>query len=142
MTPTFVLRMCVGVPVALAFQYLVWRYTDLQPDVASVGAFVTAIGTLYSVLTGFTVVSVWAQFIETDRAVKREARGLAELWRYVGYVEDPDGVIRARNAIEQYRDTVVSEEWPAMVAGRTVTAADDEYFAMADAVNGMKIETA
>lgn len=133
--------MFIGVPIVLALQYLVWRHMDLKLDVSSVGAFVTAIGTLYSVLTGFTVVSVWSQFIETDRAVKREARGLGELWRYVGYVEDPDGVARARNAIEQYRDEVVSKEWPAMVAGRTTTAAEDEYFVMADAVNGMKVAT-
>ena len=123
-------------------QYLIRAGANLQPDVGSVGAFVTAIGTLYSVLTGFTVISVWQQFIDTDRAVKREARGLGELWRYVGYVEDAEGVGRARDAIERYRDEVVSREWPAMVAGTTTSAAEDEYFAMADAVNGMKVTSA
>src|SRR5262245_60785160 len=128
MTKTFVLRVVIGVPTALLIQYIVRDRVNLQPDVGSLGAFVTAIGTLYSVLTGFTVISVWLQFIDTDRAVKREARGLAELWRYVGYVEDAEGVARARDAIERYRDEVVSREWPAMVAGRTATAAEDEYF--------------
>jgi hypothetical protein len=32
--------------------------------------------------------------------------------------------------------------WPAMIAGRIATAAEDEYFAMADAVNGIKVRTA
>lgn len=105
------------------------------------GAFVGAMGTLYSVLTGFTVITVWQQFIDMDRAVKREARSLRELWRYVGYVEDAYGVGRARVSIEQYRAQVVSAEWPAMVHGGTTTAAEDEYFAMADAVNGMKVTT-
>lgn len=142
MTRTFVLRLLIVVPVALVIQYLIRDQANLQPDVSSVGAFVTAIGTLYSVLTGFTVISVWSQFIDTDRAVKREARGLEELWRYVGYVEDAEGVGRARHAIERYRDEVVSKEWPAMVAGRIATAAENEYFSMADAVNGMKVLTA
>jgi hypothetical protein len=31
-------------------------------------------GTLYSVLTGFTVIAVWEQFTDTDRAVKRDSR--------------------------------------------------------------------
>ena len=138
----FLLRILIAVPAALMIQYLIRDRANLQPDVGSVGAFVTAMGTLYSVLTGFTVISVWQHFIDIDRAVKREARGLGELWRYVGYVEDGDGVVRARAAIERYRDEVVSIEWPAMVAGTTTTAAEDEYFAMADAVNGMRVTSA
>ncbi len=66
-------------------------------------------------------------------------RGLAELWRYVGYVEDIEGVARARKAIERYRDEVVNHEWPAMLAGTTTAAAEEEYFDMADAVNGMRV---
>jgi len=137
----FFLRVLVGVPLALAFQYVAHRQANLLGDVGSVAAFVGAMGTLYSVLAGFTVITVWQQFIDTDRAVKREARSLRELWRYVGYVEDQDGVARARSAIERYRDQVLSTEWPAMINRRTTTAAEDDYFAMADAVNGMKVVT-
>jgi hypothetical protein len=138
----FLLRLLIGVPAALLIQHLVRDRANLQTDMGSVAAFVGAMGTLYSVLAGFTVISVWQQFMDTDRAVKREARGLRELWRYVGYVEDATGVAQAREAIEQYRDKVVSKEWPAMVARRTTTAAEEEYFAMADAVNGMEVSTA
>jgi hypothetical protein len=138
----FLVRLIVSVPVAIGIQYLIRNQANLQADVGSIGAFVTAIGTLYSVLTGFTVITVWQQFIDTDRAVKREGRNLRELWRYVGYVEDSDGVDRAREAIAQYRDQVVSEEWPAMIKGRATTAAEDEYFTMADAVNAIKVSTA
>jgi len=65
----------VSVPAALIVQQILRQFVNLQAEVGSVGAFVTAIGTLYSVLTGFTVISVWQQFTDTDRAVKREARG-------------------------------------------------------------------
>jgi fumarate reductase subunit D len=138
----FLLRSLVAVPAALWLQYLIRAMLNLQTDVSSVAACVGAMGTLYSILTGFTVITVWQQFTDTDRAVKREARNLRELWRYVGYVEDPVGVGRARLSIEQYRDQVLSAEWPAMIAGRIATAAEDEYFAMADAVNGIKVRTA
>ena len=142
MSRTYWLRLIVGLPGALTFQWLLRGFIGLQAEVGSVGAFVTAIGTLYSVLAGFTVISVWEQFTDTDRAVKREARGLAELWRYVGYVEDAAGVTLARSAIERYRDEVVGKEWPAMVAGTTAVAAEEEYFEMADAVNAIKVITA
>jgi len=135
------IRVALGVPAALVVQYGLRQVVDLGLETSSVGAYVTAIGTLYSVLTGFTVVSVWQQFTDTDRAVKREARGLAELWRYVGYVDDAEGVARARKAIERYRDEVVNNEWPSMLRGTTTTAAEEEYFDMADAVNGMRVSS-
>src|SRR6058998_3140754 len=98
MTRKFWLRLVAAVPFTVAVQLLIRGSIDLVAEVGGVGAFVTAVGTLYSVLTGFTVVSVWQQFTDTDRAVKREARALSELYRYVGYVGDSAGVTRAREA--------------------------------------------
>jgi hypothetical protein len=141
MSRAFWLRLLVFLPVSVAIQLALRDRLELQPDVGSVGAFVTAVGTLYSVLTGFTVVSVWGQFAETDGAIKREARELAELWRYVGYVSDDAGIARARRAIERYRDEVVSHEWPVMIRGETATAAEDEFLEMTDAVNGIAVAT-
>ena len=60
----------------------------------------------------------------------------------MGYVDDADGVAQARATIEQYRAQVVSQEWPVMIRSGTTLTAEDEYFAMADAVNGMKVTTA
>lgn len=92
MSRNFWIRLAIALPITLDIQILLFNRLELQADVGSVGAFVTAVGTLYSVLTGFTVVSVWGQFTDTDRAIKGEARELAELWRYVGYV----GIAKAR----------------------------------------------
>lgn len=142
MSRTFWLRVAVAVPITVGAQLLLRGQLDLLTDVGSVGAFVTAVGTLYSVLTGFTVVSVWGQFTDTDLAIKREARELSELWRYVGYVSDAQGVAKARDAIERYRDEVVSNEWPAMVRRETATAAEDEFLEMTDAVNEIRVDTA
>lgn len=141
MTRNFWMRLAIGVPITIVAQFFLRDRLDLLSDVGGVGAFVTAIGTLYSVLTGFTVVSVWGQFTETDLSIKREARELAELWRYVGYVSDAESVALARRAIERYRDEVVSKEWPAMLRRETASAAEDEFLEMTDAVNAIKVAT-
>jgi uncharacterized protein DUF4239 len=141
MSRTFWLRLIIAMPITIAVQVVLFNRLELQADVGSVGAFVTAVGTLYSVLTGFTVVSVWGQFTDTDRAIKREAREIAELWRYAGYVSDVEGAQRARNAIRRYRDEVVGTEWPTMVRGETATAAEDEFLEMTDAVNAIKVDS-
>jgi hypothetical protein len=141
MSRTFWPRILVAVPVTVVVQLWLRQQFDLVADVGAVGAFVTAVGTLYSILTGFTVVSVWGQFTDTDRAIKREARELSELWRYVGYVSDPEGVVKARDTIARYRDEVVSKEWPAMLRRETAIAAEDEFVEMTDAVNAIKVST-
>lgn len=142
MSSTFKRRLGIVVPGSV-FAHLVLSYHGhLLGDVGGVAAFVTAIGTLYSVLTAFTVVSVWSEFTDTDRAIKREARSLGELWRYVNYISDKPGAARAREAIERYRDEVVNVEWPAMRAGTSISAAEDEFLAMVDAVNAIDVVTA
>lgn len=142
MSRTFKRRLAVVVPGAIVAHLVVQCGGHLLKDVGGVAAFVTAIGTLYSVLTAFTVVSVWSEFTDTDRAIKREARSLAELWRYVNYISDKAGFARAREAIERYRDEVVNVEWPAMLAGTSISSAEDEFLAMVDAVNSIDVVTA
>jgi hypothetical protein len=139
--PAFWVRLAVLLPAAVALHLILEETTDLRADIGGVGTFVGAIGTLYSVLTGFTVVSVWSKFTDTDRAVKREARSLAELWRYVGYLSDRASVDRARTSIERYRGEVLSKEWAAMAQRQAATAAEDEFLAMTDAVNEIGVET-
>ncbi len=142
MNRSFYVRLGLFLPAAIGLELLFHSSLDLSSDVGAVGSFVTAIGTLYSILAGFTVASVWTEFTDTDRAIKREARELAELWRYVGYVSDGEGVTRARSAIERYRDEVVGPEWEALLRGETATHAEDEFLAMADAVNAIDVVTA
>jgi hypothetical protein len=142
MSRHFWLRIAVVLPVTLAASLGLHQQFDLIADVGGVGAFVTAVGTLYSILAGFTVVSVWTEFTDTDRAIKREARDLGELWRYLGYLSDERGVSFARSAVERYRDEVVASEWPAMAASEISNHAEDEYLRMSDAVNSIDVVTA
>lgn len=142
LSATFWVRVAVVLPAALLLHYALDGWLNLRDDTGNVAAFVTAVGTLYSVLTAFTVISVWTEFIETDRVVQREARELGELWRYVGYVSDQEGARKARVTIERYRDEVVATEWPAMAVGRTAPWAEDQFIDMVDAVNAIDVVTA
>jgi len=58
-------------------------------------------------------------------------------------VSDAAGVVRARTAIERYRDEVLGQEWDAMVRGETESPAPAEngFLAMADAVNAIEVTT-
>lgn len=139
--PSFWLKLALVGVVAVAAHLIVDQRFALEAEVGGVAAFVTAIGTLYSVLAAFTVVSVWTKFTDTDRSIKREAQQLSELWRYVAYVSDSAGAAAARQTIEDYRDAVVSIEWPAMLHGGAPNTVEDDFFRMADAVNAIGVTT-
>ena len=65
MSATFRRRVAIVVPAAILAHLVIRTCGNLLADVGGVAAFVTAVGTLYSVLTAFTVVSVWSEFTDT-----------------------------------------------------------------------------
>ena len=68
MSRAFWLRVLFGAPAALVVQYLIRAQANLHEDVGRAAAFVGAMGTLYSVLAGFTVISVWQRLsIQVER---------------------------------------------------------------------------
>ncbi len=141
MSAIFWIRLTILLPTTLGLQFLLRDFVDPRPDAPVVSAYVVAIGTLYSVLAAFTVVSVWQEFNRVDSAIKREAVELGELWRNVGYVSDAVGVASARTAIERYRDAVLTDEWPAMVRGEPAIAANAAFDSLADAGNRVNVTT-
>jgi hypothetical protein len=89
-----------------------------KADVSAVSAYVTALGTLYSILAAFTIYVVWNQFNDTQNAIDGEAKDLADLYRYVGYLNDRPAASGFRKAIEAYISAVVGDEWPKIARGQ------------------------
>jgi uncharacterized membrane protein YeiB len=86
-------------------------------DVA--GYLFSAVGVLYAVLLGFSVVVVWQKYDATVSNVQTEVDAAADLYHVVdGLPTQPRGAIRDKLA--GYARTVIDVEWPAMAANRGV----------------------
>jgi uncharacterized membrane protein HdeD (DUF308 family) len=68
------------------------------------------IGVLYSVILGFTVVSVQERYNRTMETLHTEATVLADLYREAGFFPEPSRN-RVRTTLRNYVSYVVNEEW-------------------------------
>jgi len=80
-------------------------------DVGSLGAFVTAFGTLYGIITAFIVVEVWSEFNKISELIDREAIGLERLFRLTLYFRDPKLTKRMKDAIAGYANIIIKSKF-------------------------------
>jgi len=80
-------------------------------DVA--GYLFSAVGVLYAVLLGFTVVVVWEKYDQTVDNVTQEVAAVSDLYRTVGGFSDPERD-QIRSDLRTYVDDVINIEWPQM----------------------------
>ena len=109
-------------------------------DVGSISAYVTAVGTLYGILAAFTIVVVWTQFNETISAISAETTDLADLYRYVSYLNDQPAIDRFRASISAYSAAVAADEWSMMASSQRSPAAQAAFEGIYRAVTSIKLD--
>lgn len=109
-------------------------------DVGSISAYVTAVGTLYGILAAFTIVVVWTQFNETTSAIAAETTDLADLYRYVTYLDDRPAMDQFRAAISKYSEAVATDEWPLMASSLRSQTAIDAFEGIYRSVAAIKLD--
>lgn len=81
------------------------------------GDFLQAMATIEAVLLAFVVFVVWQQFDATRSEVAKEANELADLERVSRGLPEPSRSA-VRGAARRYAEAVLTDEWPAMAAGK------------------------
>jgi hypothetical protein len=111
-----------------------------EGDVGAVGAYITAIGTLYGILTAFIIFVVWTQFNDAQTAADSETNELLDLFRYAIYLNDPRVLQALRSTIGDYSVSVVRDEWPAMSSGMPSPKVVEKFEAVFRAVHGVRFD--
>jgi hypothetical protein len=76
------------------------------------------IGVLYAVLLAFVVVISWERFHDAENALAREAGSAATIYRLAGGL-DENSAAALRANLSAYLNSVLRDDWPAMVRGRS-----------------------
>jgi hypothetical protein len=115
-----VLFICGSMLVSVLGLFLVRRRLDVawlkqQHEVASF--FFLMIGTLYAVLIAFAIFVVWGEFQDAGTNLEHEANEVGDLSRMSMVMPEP---LRSdvRNALLDYLNAVVDDEFPAMAENR------------------------
>ncbi len=139
-----VLNLClviIGLSAGLlALRYLFHTYEHFFPDIDAAKAFVSANGSLYGVLTAFTIFVVWNEFNETTTSISREANALTDLYRAAVYLDDPPALATFNEAICSYVTAVVEDEWDAMELGHESDSASAAFERIFQAVRRVRFD--
>lgn len=109
-------------------------------DVGAIGAYITAIGTLYGILATFTIYVVWTQFNDAQGAAEAEANELLDLFRYAVYLRDQKVLDFVQEAVKEYSAAVVREEWPAMSSGVSSPQTVERFEGVFRAVHSVRFD--
>ena len=76
------------------------------------------IGVLYAVLLAFVVIISWERFYDAERSLTTEAGTAATLYRLAGGL-DESSATTFRATLSAYLNSVLRDDWPAMIRGRS-----------------------
>ena len=137
----------IGVFIVVAFTALAAAGNGLSRPFVSrsigdghndVGGFIfAAVGVVYAVLLAFTVFAVWEQYLGAEQTTSRESALLVILYRDTEFMAPADRT-EVRQALRDYTETVINEDFPAMQQGNSSAATDhalQELFHVYEAVH-------
>ncbi|HEV8718716.1 MAG TPA: DUF4239 domain-containing protein [Candidatus Binatia bacterium] len=90
------------------------------------GILIQIVAPAYSVLLAFTVFTVWTQYDEANTFVQQEANRLGNLFRNAQGLPDPERG-QVQEALRNYVQLVINEEWEAMGRGEASQHAWEAY---------------
>jgi Protein of unknown function (DUF4239) len=109
--------------LAMTGPYLVRRrvrLAQLRGNNEVAGFKFAVIGVLYAVLLAFVVVISWERFHDAETALAREAGAASTVYRLAAGL-DQASTVALRSNLTAYLKSVLADDWPAMVRGRSST---------------------
>ena len=94
------------------------RLADLRGNNEVAGFKFAVIGVLYAVLLAFVVIISWERYHDAENALAAEAAAAATINRLAGGLDEASAATLRANA-SVYLNSVLADEWPAMVRGHS-----------------------
>jgi hypothetical protein len=100
----------------ISYRMMVPQSEDVSHnDVA--GPIISTVGTILAVILSFMLVSVWQEYDQAAATVVQEASAVADLYHASANFPQPVQD-RVRNALRDYTNAILDDEWPAMRVGQ------------------------
>ncbi len=109
------------------FFRIVLNTPDLLADIGGISVFASIFGTLFGILTAFIVVEVWNQYNKTSELIDSEASGLEKVYRLSLFFRDDTFSGNIKNAISEYINTVVKDNFKSLGEGKRNSEASRSF---------------
>ena len=111
-----VLAFCTYAVVGFSIARRIFERSGIDLQQMEVAPLVTMVGTAASLLFGFTIINMWANFQSCQTAVSREASLVMTVHGYFTFYPPPVRV-RLDDRLADYVDEIVRDEFPALSRG-------------------------
>ncbi|MHA2252706.1 MAG: bestrophin-like domain [Candidatus Kariarchaeaceae archaeon] len=101
---------------------------------------VSFLGTIYALITAFTLVNVWSHYDETKRSYAEENEALIALWVNTDYLEDPSISKQMKTALLKYLDVTINEEFPLLSKRNDVNLPSTEFINIKKVIDHIRFD--
>lgn len=102
------------------------------------GPFFNTLGAIYGIFLAFIVSNTWHYYDQTSSNVVQEARYLQSLHNNAAALPEPFRN-QVRSLLAEYRDTLVTKEWPHLARGEQSTQADELLRKVGETYAGLQL---
>lgn len=99
-----------------------------------------AIGIVYGVAIGFTILVVWQHLDTAQATTQREASDVEAIYRHADQLHESDGN-RVQELSRSYAEVVVEEEWPLLAHGQASPQAQNTVDELRDRIQKLDPQT-
>ena len=99
-----------------------------------------AIGIVYGVAIGFTILVVWQHLDTAQATTQREASDVEAIYRHADQLHESDGN-RVQELSRSYAEVVVEEEWPLLAHGQASPQAQNTVDELRDSIQKLDPQT-
>jgi hypothetical protein len=114
--------LCIGLPLLFSMTLLLIIRRVIHPRMLRqhhgiAGPFLNTIGTFFGILLAFVVAESWYNYYLTESNASQEARIVEFLHQDTIFIKDASKKAGLPELIKNYRDSVVTTEWPLLAKG-------------------------
>ena len=102
------------------------------------GPFFNTLGAIYGIFLAFIVSNTWHYYDQTNSNIVQEARYLQSLHNNAAALPEPFRT-RVRSLVGEYRDALVTKEWPHMARGKGSPQAEEILRTLGETYTGLQL---
>lgn len=107
--------------------------------IAFVSGFVTAVGNIYAIVAGFTILIAFTRYQNLNNVVGQEVGCLGDIMDLTLYISNADLRNRIINNVKKYGYSVANDEWPQMINGKPNKKTSVVLRDLMESLDGMNI---
>src|SRR5687768_13370665 len=130
--------------VTMGVMYVARQFASTDMYITDIGwlfgSLVTALGTLYGIMSAFIVFEVWNKYNKTSELIDKEALGLEQLSNLTHYLRDQKLSLAMTKGITNYANLIVQSKLKSLLGGSRQEKIEDAFSRIGEVIKNIKFD--